>query len=148
MNKEERLKEWNLEGLFPAPGESEERFERRVSFCLSLREWWGTSEEGRLLGTDWRYSAQFLDLFAPTTEKLYGIRPSWVPVLFTHRHLLPWHPASTWIFSLERRPSSGMGACIVIRSRFLRSNFLRELLAHEMAHVARMGYEEPQFEEM
>lgn len=142
-------KEWNLMGLIPGPDESEAAFNERVTYCLQLKD---------TLGKDFPFTVEeeasqlFLEEAFPVTEKIYGIAPRWVPMVFSNRQLTPWHGGCAWIF--RRDSKTPMGAFLQLRKAFHDSStFLgfyqrKELIAHEIAHVGRMVNEEPQFEEL
>lgn len=148
----DQWQKWNAEGLIPGPDESEEAFQERIAFCQNLE-----SNLKDLVGTQLPFQTQdpqskeILEQALPLTQNLYGIQPRWVPLFFGNYQLAPWHGGCAWIFQLnEQTPTS---AFLQLRSTFRHaSNFLgiyhrRELIAHELAHVGRMLYQEPQFEE-
>jgi hypothetical protein len=103
--------------------------------------------EGITVQRDWRIPA---DLFAEAhtdTERLYGFRLDWVPGFFINpRHSLLFGGCAFYFFP-------DFFALFIIRRAFAtRSRWLiysrRELLAHELCHVARIAYGSRQFEEM
>lgn len=155
MNEENALnywREWNRQGLIPGPEESETAFQERVMFCQNLQQ-----NLVQLVGANLPFdthdppSKEVLEEALPLTQELYGIEPQWVNIFFSNYQLAPWHGGCAWIFQLnEQTPTA---AFLQLRSRFRdASHFLgiyhrRELIAHELAHVGRMLYQEPQFEE-
>lgn len=143
----------NREGLFPAPGETREQFARRVVTALHLGDRLEDlleCEEG--LSRSNPHYKEILSEAHPLTETWYGMAPSWIPAFFSHKDLLPWHAGCAWIFQesetepvvafFQLRPSSGRWSGWLYRgcSR-------AELVAHEIAHIGRAGYNEPKFEE-
>lgn len=146
-------KRWNRQGLIPGPEETEEVFKARVSFCLNL--------EQRLVekvGTDLPFNAgdqasqDILIEGTSITSDLYGIAPEWTPVFFNNYQLAPWHGGCAWIFQLDEETPTA--AFLQLRAHFReQKSYLAlynrsELIAHELAHVGRMMYHEPQFEEI
>lgn len=144
--------EWNRMGFIPGPEETEGAFQERVAFCLNLQEHLKKTVETELpFETNISGSQEILDDAFPLTQSLYGIQPRWVPLFFGNHQLALWHGGCAWIFQLnEATPTA---AFLQLRANFLHSKtFLgiyhrRELIAHELAHVGRMLYQEPEFEE-
>jgi len=147
-------KEWNTQGFIPGPEESERAFQERVTFCLDIENQLGHSIGS---GTELPFesshpiSKEVVEQALPLTQHLYGIQPQWVPLFFGNYQLAPWHGGCAWIFQLnEETPTS---AFLQLRTpfrdspQFLKIYHRRELIAHELAHVGRMLYQEPQFEE-
>lgn len=145
-------KEWNKDGFIPGPEETENEFHKRIEFCENL-----LNNLQQIAGMDLPFecepypSQNILEEVFPLTEELYGIQPRWVPLFFSNYQLAPWHGGCAWIFQCnEETPSA---AFLQLRSSFLHSSkFLKmytrkELIAHELAHVGRMLYQEPDFEE-
>lgn len=147
-----QMQDYNREGLFPGPSESEEAFIRRAEFCLNLRKNWESLEQRDLpFEIDDAATKEILHHTAHKTEELYGIIPTWVPLFFSNYKLAPWLGGCAWIFQLtETSPTS---AFLQLRSAFKRHPIYlgiydrNELIAHELSHVGRMMYEEPRFEE-
>lgn len=144
-------KEWNTQGFIPGPDETEEAFTARVAFCQQLELHLNQQVSELPFKTDDNNSLAFLQEASPLTQKLYGIAPLWVPIFFSNYQLTPWHAGCAWIFQLnEQTPTA---AFLQLRSQFRTSpSYLglykrQELIAHELAHVGRMLYQEPQFEE-
>lgn len=144
--------DWNNQGLFPGPGEEEEAFSRRVAFCHTLRTHLKEAVESQLpFEEEDSQSAEILEEALPLTQSLYGIAPRWVPLFFGNHQLAPWHGGCAWIFQLNAQAPTS--AFLQLRAKFRHSPTLLkiyhrdELVAHELAHVGRMLYQEPQFEE-
>lgn len=144
--------DWNLQGFIPGPEESEEAFQERVVFCQNLE-----NNLEKTLGAHLPFevndqqSREILEEVLPRTNELYGIQPRWVPLFFNNYQLAPWHGGCAWIFQLNDQTPTA--AFLQLRNHFRHSpSFLgiyqrSELIAHELAHVGRMLYQEPQFEE-
>lgn len=144
---------WNRQGFIPGLEETEEAFNARVSFCQALDQ-----ELVKKVGADLPFDAgdqasqEILKEGTIITSDLYGIAPEWVPIFFNNYQLALWHGGCAWIFQLdEQTPTS---AFLQLRARFRgQKSYLalydrQELIAHELAHVGRMMYHEPQFEEI
>jgi hypothetical protein len=116
----------NRLGLFPAPQETEDTFNKRVKKIL----------------------AKDLNKTIPLIET-YQMSPQWVSVDYKNKGLFPWEGGCTWIFEEE----GVIETTIQLRETFKKEggylNFYNkdEILIHELAHAARAGFEEPQFEE-
>lgn len=156
MNAENKAhnqwREWNAQGFIPGPEESENAFQERVVFCQNLIE--NLKQVGAELPFEVQddSSKKMIEEALPFTQKLYGIQPQWVPLFFSNHQLAPWHGGCAWIFQFNDQTPTA--AFLQLRAHFRHSlNLLgiyqrRELIAHELAHVGRMLYQEPQFEEI
>lgn len=148
----EQWRKWNDQGFIPGPEEGEKSFQERIAFCENLEQNLQQNASTKLpFEKNNDQSQEILEEALPFTQKLYGIQPRWVPLFFNNHQLAPWHGGCAWIFQLnEQTPTASF---LQLRARFLTSkSFLgiyqsRELVAHELAHVGRMLYQEPQFEE-
>lgn len=146
-------KKWNAQGLIPGPDESEAAFQERVAFCQNLDK-----NLEQAVGIDFPFdikdqpSKEILDEVLLLTQELYGIEPHWILLFFSNYHLAPWHGGCAWIFQLNDQTPTA--AFLQLRAHFRKTtHFLgiyqrSELIAHELAHVGRMLYQEPQFEEI
>lgn len=128
-------------GFLPGPNENESSFLRRVDYNLRL------SDTLEFEKTPSEISAEGLSL----SEELFGVRPLWIPFQFSNYKLPFWVGGCAWIF--QETENSPRGAFIQMRNSFLHSaHFLfyrrEELIAHEVAHVGRMEFEEPEYEEI
>lgn len=150
MLKDSQLIEWNSKGLIPGPMESEEDFTKRAVYCLELKE--RISKELQTdLGEEASGNSSLLLSGIKKAKSIYGIEPLWIPIFFSNYRLSCWHGGCAWIFQMtENEP---LGALLQLRQKFKASDtYLSlyhrdELIAHEMAHVGRMAFEEPRFEE-
>jgi hypothetical protein len=148
-----RWKEWNIQGLIPGPDENETAFIERATFCQNLEQ-----NLVQKVGADLPFetgdhaSQDLLKEALPLTKELYGISPQWTPLFFSNHQLAPWHGGCAWIFQLDEQTPTA--AFLQLRARFrTRATYLgiyhrAELMAHELAHVGRMLYQEPKFEEI
>ncbi|MBS0622070.1 MAG: hypothetical protein JSR80_03830 [Verrucomicrobia bacterium] len=117
------FKEWNQRGLIPGPAESEEGFFKRAA-----------NAEPQVLGSEQEEALQCL-------EALYGIRPDWVPITWSRKKLAFWQGGCAWVKSDQGLRSVAL--------QLHPGNFYarKELLTHELVHAARLGFDEPKFEE-
>jgi len=145
MNENELIR-LNQEGLFPGPGESEELFSERASFCLKLKN----SKESLLPNSE-EANGELLSRISSKSKKLLGIAPSWIPIYFSNYKLAPWHGGVAWIFRQD--DVSPLSAFFQIRKSAKKEGKLfwgysiEEILLHELSHVLRMSFEEPKYEE-
>lgn len=143
----------NRQGLIPGPHEEEEEFLRRADYCLHLKEkiMADLSKELPLSKEDLGESSIMEEAF-PKTNQLYDMVPEWIPVFFSNYKLSPWHGGCAWIFQVAA--DTPVGAFFQLRQKFKTSRHYlgiygrEELIAHELAHVGRMRFEEPVFEEV
>lgn len=145
--------EFNKRGLVPGPEESDAEFLERARYCLSLK-----AELQENLSKTVPFAMEHLAsskeiLVPPLTraQEWFDISPDWIPVYFSDYKLSPWHGGCAWIF--QQTETSPLGALLQLRQAFRdRTSYLKiyhrdELIEHEMAHVGRMAFNEPQFEE-
>lgn len=145
------LEQLNQLGLIPGPTETESDFLARAQFCQNLKqELTHIEADLPFKSRDEASEAIFAEPFK-LSQSLYGIAPTWIPLFLSNYQLTPWHGGCAWIFQLnEETPTS---AFLQLRQSFRHKQaylglYQRdELIAHELAHVGRMMYEEPQFEE-
>lgn len=145
--------EWNRQGFIPGPEETESAFQERVAFCQNLEQQLVQGVGANLpFEVGDQKSKGLLEEVLPFAQNLYGIQPQWVPLFFSNYQLAPWHGGCAWIFQLNDHTPTA--AFLQLRAQFRNSlTFLRiyqrrELIAHELAHVGRMLYQEHQFEEI
>ncbi|MDP1879751.1 MAG: hypothetical protein Q8K60_02270 [Parachlamydiaceae bacterium] len=145
-------KEWNSLGFIPGPDEDEQSYIKRINYCLTLKEHLTKNNQIELPFDDTDQNSQkFLENAFPQTKDLYGIRPSWVLLFLSNYQLKPWQGGCAWIFQMDE--NSPTSAFIQLRKQFSVSpTYLKiydrnELLMHECAHIGRMVYQEPKFEE-
>ncbi len=151
-NHLDELKELNQQGLFPGPNETEEAFFERALFCSSLTLHLAQDDYKNFpFDLTTATSVETYDVF-PCSEKLFGMTPKWVPIFFSNEKLSLWQGGCAWIFQLdEKTPTS---AFLQLRKKFKTKSWYlgtynrKELIIHELAHVGRMVYEEPKFEEI
>jgi hypothetical protein len=144
---------YNQIGLIPAPDETEETFCIRVAQCLGLKE---QIADGQALQLPFKPSFEeaekVLEEAYPTTQLLYDIQPSWVPIFFSNHQLAPWHGGCAWIFQFQtegpRTAFLQLRKAFASQKTYLRIYPREELVAHEIAHIGRMMFNEKQFEEI
>lgn len=145
----DKLLNYSRQGLIPGPGESGEAFFRRAEYCLALQM---HLEDKLPFFSEGPSSHEAMEDACEQTSRLYDVAPRWVPVFFSNYRLMPWHGGCAWIFQLD--DASPTAAFFQLRQAFERKkSYLglydrQELMAHEIAHVGRMMYEEPKFEEI
>lgn len=141
----ENLLKWNDAGLIPGPNENFTSFSKRAEFCLSIRD-----HLPELPPFD-PLENELLEETALPSQFLYGMHPAWVPIFFSNHSLFPWDGAFSLIFQLkEESPDS---AFIQLRKKLKQqTSYLgysrKELVLHELSHIGRMEFDEPEFEEM
>lgn len=141
------LLEWNRRGLIPGPDESEDTYLERVNHCLHLREKLQLDPDFVQATTD-----EVLKQPLVQSRCFYDSAPDWIPIVFGNKHLAPWHGGCAWIFQMQE--NGPLGAFIQLRKAFLKAKrylglYRRdELMTHELAHVGRMAFEEPVYEEI
>lgn len=146
------LLKWNRMGLVPGPEETEEMYLKRVEYCLQLKS--DIAEQMGLknvLESTSELSEKLIHDVSSETKFLYDVIPSWCPILFTNYHLAPWHGGCAWIFKVS--DDMPTGAFLQLRAIFAKQEKYffyprQELVTHESAHVGRMLFEEPKFEEI
>ena len=127
------LHEFNKRGLFPAPGETEEAFLRRCTrSCVYF--------EGEPLLPEEREEANRL------TEQLFDFSADWFAAYYSDEKLPFWQGAVAWA-------DENGTPFVQLRKGFKKGRYLnlysrKEVLAHEAVHAVRMGFNEPQFEEL
>lgn len=146
-------KELNTEGFIPGPHEAENLFYARVVFCRNLKDCFEELTGFKSPEIDSiSLSNTYLNEALPDTEELYGIKPSWVPLIFSNKKLSPWHGGCAWIFQSNKNGSTA--AFLQLRlyfqnaPLFLKIYSRKELITHELAHTGRMMYQEPLYEEI
>lgn len=149
---DEKLFEWNQQGLIPGPNETEEQFLARAEACLSLKSTIiDELKEAIPFVQEELADVTMVEKAFKTTKPLFDIAPTWIPLFFSNHQLLPWHGGCAWIFQMHS--DSAPLAFFQLRRDFAnRDNYLGiyhrdELIAHELAHVGRMTFEEPKYEE-
>ncbi|NGX41840.1 MAG: hypothetical protein K940chlam7_00114 [Chlamydiae bacterium] len=145
-----KLLDWNQAGLVPGPEESEEDYRKRAEYCLQLK----TKLEDELapFGSEAPANNNTLKGAFQKTEQLFDIVPEWIPLYFSNYRLTPWHGGCVWIFQIAK--DTPTAAFLQLRNAFSTSSSYfnmydrDELAAHELAHVGRMTFQEPKFEEV
>lgn len=142
---DEQLLALNKQGLIPGPLETKEEFILRVNHCLNLKD--------HLKNAPY-LTKSFIQSMSSShfNLKLFDIEPNWIPCFYNNHQLKPWEGGAAWIFIEEEH--SPTSAFFQLRSHFKNhQHYLKiynrdELIAHEMAHVGRMMFHEPKFEEL
>ncbi len=145
--EDKQLLELNALGLIPGPGESEKEFLKRVNYCLTLKDNlpFTNSHPTPIIG-------EIKDHPLEKSKQFFDIQPLWVPIQYNNYQLRPWHGAAAWIF--QEKDDLPVSAFIQLRKKmspqkkYLGLYDFGELINHELAHVGRMMFEEPKYEEM
>lgn len=149
----ETLLKLNQKGFIPGPKETPEAFSCRVDYCLHLKktlkeEWGGASDE---MPISQALYARCLQEGADQVFPLFDFSPMWVPLFFSNEKLSLWQGGCAWIF--QKNEETPPGALLQLRKSWAYKERLygiysrRELIGHEMAHIGRMAFNEPRFEE-
>ncbi|MBA3237868.1 MAG: hypothetical protein H0T62_05895 [Parachlamydiaceae bacterium] len=142
---------YNSEGLIPGPDEDEEAFLKRAQECLGLKSLL-KNDENHLLPFKVELFQKPLEEACAITTPLLGVCPVWLPLFFSNYQLTPWHGGCAWIFQLQ--DVGPRLAFLQLRKRFAtQTSYLKiykrdELIAHEVAHVGRMMFDENSYEEI
>ena len=140
MFTDEKLIEYNKRGLIPGPSETIEQFYQRVEFCekFFLDPVSFFSE----LSVKDRVTRQDLDWVYAKLIKTYDIAPDFLVAFYSNKDLYFFQGACTWIFEHSERSL----AVIQLRERLKNKKYFfydrEEILTHEMAHLARMAFDE------
>lgn len=138
MLTKETLKELGNEGFIAAPEESEEAFVKRVDKLRKLAK-----DPGKL------FEGATFESWDGEMNPLLGAKPYWIPWTYSNKNLPPWQGAVMWLFGSEENEKFPI---IQLRKGFKKGKYLfyskEEVLWHEVLHAMRMGYQEPQFEEL
>jgi hypothetical protein len=139
---------WNQAGLIPGPSESEEQYRKRVAYCLNLDH--EITNKLPFRDEDKGAAPILASAFAKTRE-VYDISPEWIPIFFSDYQMVLWHGGCAWIFQVdEKTPTAAvlqLRKAFQTSARYLGIYDRKELISHELAHVGRMLFEEPKFEE-
>lgn len=147
------IQSWNQQGFIPGPDETEQAFIERVEYCQNLKQTlFASVNEAFPFASSDEASQGILESAYLKTKALYDIEPTWVPLFLNNYQLAFWHGGCAWIFQISDQTPTA--AFLQLRANFrTQSTYLGlykrdELIAHEVAHVGRMMFQEPQFEEI
>ena len=125
MDFENNLLTLNSRGIFPGPAESQENFLRRADSSLARNT-----------------TSKAFD----RTNALFDAIPDWVEIKRDAKGLLPWEGAATWI---EENADGQRISAIQLKPSLPAFLYAPdEVLAHELVHAMRIGFEENRFEEI
>lgn len=149
---DEELSLLNQKGFIPGPNEGEEEFLKRTDYCLNLKRQFAADLGQQLPVEAGSMPPEVAQNVNPITKNLFDIVLDWVPIVFSNYKMSFWHGGCAWIFQMsEDSPTS---AFFQLRKTFEKSQrYLGmydriEIIAHESAHVGRMKFDEPKFEEV
>jgi len=124
---DKELLKWAKRGIIPLAHEDEEAFLQRASRFPNFKPAEEHAEAGAI------------------TKPLFGFSVDWIPIVYSNKKLPFWEAAATWI-DPDQFPY------VQLKTGFQKGSFFgirrSEVLSHEAVHAARMGYNEPVFEEI
>ncbi|MBB64269.1 MAG: hypothetical protein CMO81_04325 [Waddliaceae bacterium] len=143
--KLQQLIDWNQAGLIPGPNEEDQKFHHRVNVIDADSDWlralfmppFDYIEESSM------NEATFL------CKELFDFIPEQVPCVYSSKSLWPWEAGATWILEDDTRTY----AAIQLHPSFKTGRHFfglyqqKEVLAHELIHLARQGFTESNYEE-
>jgi len=137
----DKLLELNYRGIIPGPNESSESFEQRVNSIRHPR-FFEQYKDHQILSWhefDWAKS---------TLAQLFDISPDWAVAYYSNKGLSFWQGAVAYISS-GKKPF----VALQIRKQLKGGKYLflyekDEILSHELAHAARMAFNEEKTEEL
>lgn len=142
----------NARGFIPGPREGEEAFLQRVKYCENLKGEFA-SQLGQQLPLE--LASMPLELEKEVngkTKALFDIVLDWVPVVFSNYKMALWHGGCAWIFQMSQdSPTAAffqLRKSLAKKQTYLGLYDREELVEHESAHVGRMMFQEPKFEEV
>lgn len=125
MDFEINLLDLNRRGIFPGPAESPKSFLSRSALS--------GKEDSQLKAFE-------------LTKALFDAIPDWVEIKRDAKGLLPWEGAATWI---EENADGQRVSAIQLKPSLPAFLYAPdEVLAHELVHAMRIGFEEDRFEEI
>lgn len=142
----------NIQGFIPGPAEDEESFSKRVCLCKKLFKdpplFFAEKDclppfklEDKIKSPDREWTkASLLNCF--------GFSASYFSAYFSDEKLKIFQGAATWLIDVD-----GVSIPILqLRKKLKKGAFfkiyeLEDILAHELAHFARAGFDDPKFEE-
>ena len=152
MLGDDELLTLNTQGFIPGPGESEAVFIKRVALTKKLFDdpkiFFEEKDrtppfilEDKLKNPDRQWAKSSL-------LNRFGFSAGFFSAYFSDEKLKIFQGAATWILDIEDISLP----ILQIRKRLKKGSFLRiyeleDILAHELAHFARAGFNEPRFEE-
>jgi len=141
------LLNWNRQGIIQGPGESDAEFMKRAHYLQEFKH-----KVRETLQFDIQEDATpILEEVFPKTRALYDIEPNFPPLFFSNKQLSFLYGGSSWIVQLEKE--SPTAAIIQLKEAYATKKRVLfydrdEILVHELAHIGRMAYDEPRYEEM
>lgn len=150
-----QLLEYNKQGLIPGPHEKSYQFLLRVRRLLKFSSEIYSAKESKHLRVPFKLKDKMpLGNRRPAldrTNRLYGFAATWVPSFYSNQSLAPWHGGSAWIPNPhDTNPTTYVQLRKAFQSQpsYLWIYRRNDLLTHEYAHIARMSFDEPKYEEL
>ncbi len=152
---DEQLLEFNKKGLIPGPSEDCYHFLFRARHCLrfsnDIEAFFHSENKCLPFCSNDNVPKEKCRKSLTRTQEHYDCSPEWAPTFFSNEGLAYWHGACSQISSLgEDNPL----VYIQLRKAFRNSEYYfgifsrEDVLAHEYAHIGRMAFEEPKYEEL
>jgi hypothetical protein len=142
--KNEDILELNKKGFIPAVDEDEKAFLKRVSSTFNIGLKLPFTKED-VIPAEHKKSA------AKIVQDLFDVAPLWVPAYYHNHSLAPWHAANCWVISEEGESSVSLIQLRKIfksKMTFFKVYHRDEVIAHEMAHIGRAGFQNSKYEEI
>jgi len=142
MISDEKLLKLNKRGLIPGPYESNEQYYQRIDFCekffndpgLFFKKNDDLSNRIGQKNMDWVYAKLI---------KTFDIAPDYFVGFYSDKDLYFFQGACTWIYEHKNKFSIGI---LQLRKKLEKKKYFfydhDEILTHELAHLARMGFDE------
>lgn len=146
------LIELNKHGFIPGPNETEKDFISRVEYSKNLKVQLASDHTLQLPLELSNMPSEMAEPVNAVTKKMFDIVLDWVPIVFSNYRMSLWHGGCAWIYQMTE--DTPMTAFFQLRSSFAISRYYlgfydrEEILAHESAHVGRMMFQDPKFEEV
>ena len=152
MVSNEELLTLNSQGFIPGPKEIEQSFLKRVELTKNLfvdpKRFFLKKEKTPPFELNDRLKKPDLEWVKSSLLNLFDITVDNFSAYFNNDKLRLFQGAATWILDFD-----GISLPLLqLKKKLKRGSFLwiyslEDILAHELAHFARAGFEEPQFEE-
>lgn len=123
---DQELLNYNQVGLIPGPQETEEKFYKRATYCLHLKNHITNmlSHELPFSFEDIHSTDGIMKKGCEKAEQLYDISPNWVPLFFSNYKLSFWQGGCAWIF--QHQLNTPTSAFFQLRQQFRNSKNIWE----------------------
>jgi len=142
MSTDEKLLSYNQRGLIPGPNETNEQYYQRVDFCEKFFLDPASFFSDCSFSLKDRVVRQDLDWVYAKLLKTYDIAPDYLVAFYSDKDLYFFQGACTWVFDYKKHSL----AVVQLRKKLKKKKYFfydrEEILTHEMAHLARMAFDE------